>query len=678
MFDLRYHVASLAAVFLALVIGILIGVGISSGGFVSKGERSLLNRKIDELQRSLDAARLRTGDLSRAQRGATTYVEESYPLLMADRLASRRVALVFVGPVDPDVRDLVERTLVDAGAGATLRMRALRVPVDLEALDTVLDGRPALARYARPDAARELGRRLAQELVRGGRAPVWRLLSPQLVAERSGNEGLPADAVIVARSVASQQGPTSRLLRGFYEGLAASGVPAVGVETSSASTTAVDAFDKASLSSVDFVDTEVGRLALALLLAGGRPGSYGLKQTATDGILPPIEPVADPSRSRRAVSAAPTILIAARDEEARIGETIAALRRELPGATVIVADDGSRDRTAAFAEQAGARVVRFPRRGKGQALTLAEREAPAGPVLLCDADVHGALAPLLASGADLTVAAFAERQGGGFGIAKGVSRALIRLRTGFEPREPLSGQRALSERARQASFPLAAGFGCEVGMTIDALRAGLTIREVELPLGHRATGRDPAGFAHRGRQLLDALLALGPQGVNHRGLRLPLVGWCLGLTGGPAAAAIAATGLADDLWGGRERGLPRPSPRAPNDRRAEARRHPRGRAARHAEALRGAARRARGQPLEPARHETGPRAQGVPPPRRTAARPAPAGRRPAALRLSRDGDARRRGIERPGRPARLEFRGSAHGARQMDCDRRPRLPQSPR
>ena len=79
------------------------------------------------------------------------------------------------------------------------------------------------------------------------------------------------------------------------------------------------------------------------------------------------------------MSAAPTILIAARDEEARIGETIAALRRELPGATVIVADDGSRDRTAAVAEQAGARVVRFPRRGKGQALTLAEREAPAGP-----------------------------------------------------------------------------------------------------------------------------------------------------------------------------------------------------------------------------------------------------------------------------------------------------------
>jgi hypothetical protein len=255
------------------------------------------------------------------------------------------------------------------------------------------------------------------------------------------------------------------------------------------------------------------------------------------------------------VSTAPTILIAARDEEAKIGETISALRRELPEAAVIVADDGSRDRTAVVAEAAGARVVRLPRRGKGQALTLAEREAAAGPLLLCDADVRGALAPLLASGADLAVAAFSERQGGGFGIAKRMTRALIRMSTGFEPREPLSGQRALSERARRVCFPLAAGFGCEIRMTVDALGAGLTIHEVELVLGHRTTGRDLAGFGHRGRQLLDALLALGPQGISHRGLRLPLVGWTLGLAGGPTTAAIAAAGLADDLWSGPERGL---------------------------------------------------------------------------------------------------------------------------
>ena len=136
--------------------------------------------------------------------------------------------------------------------------------------------------------------------------------------------------------------------------------------------------------------------------------------------------------------------------------------------------------------------MRLPRLGKGQALTLAEREAGPGPLLLCDADLEGDLAPLVEDGADLAVAAFRERQGGGLGIAKRAARELIRLCSGYEAREPLSGQRALSPAARAACFPLAPGFGCEVRMTIDAVRAGLRVEERELPLRHRATGRDLA------------------------------------------------------------------------------------------------------------------------------------------------------------------------------------------
>jgi hypothetical protein len=256
------------------------------------------------------------------------------------------------------------------------------------------------------------------------------------------------------------------------------------------------------------------------------------------------------------------ILIAARDEQARIGETVVALRAVFPQAEVLVADDGPRDSTAAAAERAGARVVRLPRLGKGQALTLAERAAPAGALLLCDADLTGDLAPLVAGGADLTIAAFAERQGGGFGLAKGAARALVRWLGGVDLREPLSGQRALSPAARAACFPLAPGFGCEVRMTIDAARAGLRIEERELPLCHRPTGRDARGFLHRGRQLLDAVLACGPTATNYRGLRLPLVG-ALAAVGGRGAprsvrvgvAAAVALGLADDLWSGPERGF---------------------------------------------------------------------------------------------------------------------------
>jgi glycosyl transferase family 2 len=258
----------------------------------------------------------------------------------------------------------------------------------------------------------------------------------------------------------------------------------------------------------------------------------------------------------------PTILVAARNEAERIAETVRALHREFPGAEVLVVDGASEDETAELAEETGAVVLRLGRRGKGEALSVGERAAGPGPLLLVDADLRGDVRPLAGQDGDLVVAAFARKQGGGFGLAKGLGRALIRLRTGRTMREPLSGQRFVSAWARTALFPLAPGFGCEVRMTIDALRAGLEVEEVELDLEHRATGRDPAGFLHRGQQLVDAVLATGPLAVNHRGLRLPLVGWLVALPGlfgprrpGLLVAGVTAVGLADDLWSGPERGF---------------------------------------------------------------------------------------------------------------------------
>jgi hypothetical protein len=249
-----------------------------------------------------------------------------------------------------------------------------------------------------------------------------------------------------------------------------------------------------------------------------------------------------------------TILVAARDEEDNIGETVTALRRAFPDAEVVVADDGSRDATAERAEAAGAFVMCLPRRGKGEALSAAERAAPPGSLLLVDADVRGDLTPLLLSdkvSQGLRIAVFARRQGGGFGVAKAAARALIRLRSGFEAAEPLSGQRALSAEARAAVFPLAPRFGAETRMTIDAVCAGVHVEEIPLELEHRATGRDARGFIHRGRQLRDAALAAGPLRVNHRGARVPLIGWTVALH----EPLITAIGLADDRWSGEERGF---------------------------------------------------------------------------------------------------------------------------
>jgi hypothetical protein len=292
MFDLRYHVASLVAVFLALIIGIVVGVGISGKGFVSDSERSLLNQQIADLRGRLDSATRRGTELARAQRAAQTFVADAYPTLMAGRMAGIRIALVFVGHIDGRTRSLVEQALDDAGGDPPLRVRALKLPIEAADLHKALNPRPALASLATERRVGELGRRLGQEIVAGGDAPLWRLLSANLIEERSGNDRPPVDAVVVARTIPPQSGVTARFLAGFYAGLASSGVPAVGVERTKTSDSSVEAFAKRELSTVDDLDTPAGRLGLVLLLGGATPGQYGMKQTAEDGILPPIAPLA--------------------------------------------------------------------------------------------------------------------------------------------------------------------------------------------------------------------------------------------------------------------------------------------------------------------------------------------------------------------------------------------------
>jgi glycosyltransferase involved in cell wall biosynthesis len=210
------------------------------------------------------------------------------------------------------------------------------------------------------------------------------------------------------------------------------------------------------------------------------------------------------------------VIVAARDEVKRVGETVAALRGAFPGALVWVADDASTDGTAEAAIAAGARVVSRGRpHGKGGNVTaaveaaLSEVEAP-GLVLLCDADLGESAATLTslveaveAGECDLAVAAFACSAGGGFGVALGFARRAIRRLCGFEAEAPISGQRALRTDVLRAILPFARGYGMEIGMTVDAVRAGYRVREYELDLTHRTTGRDLAGFAHRARQLLD-------------------------------------------------------------------------------------------------------------------------------------------------------------------------------
>ncbi|MBO3745976.1 glycosyltransferase [Streptosporangiaceae bacterium NEAU-GS5] len=231
------------------------------------------------------------------------------------------------------------------------------------------------------------------------------------------------------------------------------------------------------------------------------------------------------------------VVIPAKDEADRIGVTVAAALR-LPGVDlVVVVDDGSSDETGRVARAAGARVIRHSRnRGKAaamesgaEAVRLLDEESPlpappppgegavvARHLLFLDADLGETareavplIAPIRAGTADMTIAVFSARvKLGGHGMVVKLAHDGIKRATGWDATQPLNGQRCLTRSAFEAARPLAHGFGVETGMTIDLIRKGFRVVEVEVDMAHRATGTDWRSQVHRARQLRDVALAL--------------------------------------------------------------------------------------------------------------------------------------------------------------------------
>lgn len=229
------------------------------------------------------------------------------------------------------------------------------------------------------------------------------------------------------------------------------------------------------------------------------------------------------------------VVISAYGEARRIGATVDGARSLSGVDLVVVVDDGSRDEgaTSRIAKEHGAIVVRHPRnRGKGAAMetgaaTVAAIEAREGRaaarfLLFLDADLEGSAAaaaplvePIRAALAGMTIAILPPQRtaGGGHGFVVRLARDGIRRAVGFEATQPLSGQRCLTREAFEAALPLAYGFGVETGLTVDVLRAGIKVLEVEADFHHRVTGADLAGQLHRGRQYRDVALALAARSV---------------------------------------------------------------------------------------------------------------------------------------------------------------------
>ena len=280
MLDFRYHVASLTAVFLALVVGILVGVGISGKGFVDKSERRNFQNRIAALQSQVDQLGAQKSLLAQQNGADGAFVQQTYPALMHRRLEGRRIALIVLG--SSGAAGAAQQALDDAGATTAL-YRVVKTPVSALAVLKALRGKPGFRRLE--NVAHELG----QEWVTGGVAPISDIVSPILVQEQRGAVAKPLDGAVVVQGSEPMDASTQLFVNGLLGGLGAGGLPVVGTERTANVPSLVPGWRRSGISTVDDVDTPSGKLALALLLGGAPGGSFGIKQTA-EAPLPRIAP----------------------------------------------------------------------------------------------------------------------------------------------------------------------------------------------------------------------------------------------------------------------------------------------------------------------------------------------------------------------------------------------------
>ena len=280
MFDFRYHALSLVAVFLALGIGILLGVTIGDS-LVSEADRSLRNSLREDLSAAREAAAEGREGVERRER----LIEESFDTLAGTQLAGQRVAIVATGSLPDSVRKSVGDS-VDASAGEVDSVSVFALPDEAaeigEAVGGTLDGDADLAESA--------GRRMGLAIVRGTR--VAEELQDAL-PERFEGDWQGADAAAFYRSPpADDASRAERDARGAFEAalvktMEEEGAQVVGVEETRTNPSQVGWYKDRDAASVDSVDSWAGRYALVLALAG-EDGAFGLKDSA-DRVIPDLE-----------------------------------------------------------------------------------------------------------------------------------------------------------------------------------------------------------------------------------------------------------------------------------------------------------------------------------------------------------------------------------------------------
>lgn len=284
MLTWRYHLLSLVAVFLALGLGVLVGISVSDTGVIETSQDVL----VEDIQRDLDGLRTENGQLSRDRATNIRYQDDTFPFIVGGRLQGKRIAIVTSSAAGDEIQRKLTSAIHAAG-GQVVSTTVMNPRFDLPAVTAKvkadLKSDPAFAAVDDASLTTVAGRQLARDISKGGGVKLLTSLQGTVVDSMNGNYDVPVDAVVIVTRADNEQAPAyTDLEKRFLLSLKDLGVPAIGAEQEDAPVSEIPLFQSVDVSSVDNLDSRIGQVSVVYILSGEK-GAFGVKPTA-DLLIP--------------------------------------------------------------------------------------------------------------------------------------------------------------------------------------------------------------------------------------------------------------------------------------------------------------------------------------------------------------------------------------------------------
>ncbi|HZK18476.1 MAG TPA: copper transporter [Clostridia bacterium] len=285
--DLKYHIATLVAVFLALGLGIFIGNTLLGSDAVLEQQQQIadsLERQLEEIRTENKIIEDRANRLELEYGAQKSFAKEVFPLLVNERIMGKNLAIIETNPYG--FPEGLAETLKVAGAkvtSSTTVLNGLELGENKEQILSEL----GIKDIKSSEIEKYIAGQIAQGIHMGDNMAVLNYLAQNNLIEIQGDYGIALDGVIIIGGCNVEEENKSKIIDvPVIDYFKNNMITVYGVEESNLSYSYMGAYQNKRISTVDNIDTIPGQLALVLLIEG-KTGHYGIKPTAQQ-LIPAI------------------------------------------------------------------------------------------------------------------------------------------------------------------------------------------------------------------------------------------------------------------------------------------------------------------------------------------------------------------------------------------------------